>query len=276
MTKLLQCLLCVIGTSLTLTACVTEEVKTSTGQVADLDQDQKRDSSAASEASRVRKSAEAHAELAMAYFKLGRLGVALDESNVAIKADPTYARGYLIKGIIYDVQGLTDQARPAFDDAGRLAPNDFEVGSSYGWFLCAHGQAQNGLAWIEKAARNPYNTNPSLAWRNAGACLETYLKDDAGAEERFLRSSQADPGFPDPLIHLADIAFRSKRYVRAKQFIDRAQQLMKKAGPNVLWLAANIEKKLGNEDTVQVYGGKLKKDFPASNEYQYYLQGKFL
>lgn len=275
MTKLLRCFMCVIGACLTLTACVREEVKTTTGLVSESDGDPRRSASASSEASKERKSAEAHAELAMAYFKLRRLGVALDEANTAIKADPTYARGFLVKGIVYDVQESPNQAKPAFDEAARLAPNDAEVGSAYGWFQCAHGQPQNGLTWLEKAARNPYNSNPSLAWRNAGACMQDFLKDDAGAEDRFLRAAQTDPTFADPQIRLAGLAYSTQRYVRAKQFIDRAQQLVKTPGPDVLWLAASIEKKLGNEDTVQVYGNKLKKDFPASNEYQYFLQGKF-
>lgn len=275
MTKLLQYFICVMGTCLALTACVREEVKVTTGNVSDSDSDQRRGSSASSEASKARLSAEAHAELAMAYFQRARLGVALDEANIAIQSDPTYARGYLAKGIVYDVQDLPNQARPAFDEAGRLAPNDPEVGSAYGWFLCAHGQAQTGFAWLEKSARNPYNTKPALAWRNAGACMQDFLKDEAGSEERFLRAVQADPMFVDPQLRLAGLAYRTQRYVRAKQFIDRVQQLMKTPGPDVLWLAASIEKKLGNEDTVRVYGNRLKKDFPASNEYQYFLQGKF-
>ena len=39
--------------------------------------------------------------------------------------------------------------------------------------------------------------------------------------------------------------------------------------------AARIEKKLGNESAVKVYGDKLLKDFPGSNEYSYFSQGKF-
>lgn len=221
-----------------------------------------------------RTSAKAHVELGNVYMQGGNNGVALDEARTAIAADSSYAPAHLMMGMVYASQEQFALARPAFEEAARLAPGDPAVNDAYGWFLCSQGQENQGLQRLELAARNPYYQTPTRAWTNAGLCL-LRKKDDMGAEDRFLRAVQVDPGNVAALIYLADIANRTNRLLRAKEWIDKAQQQMKRVNVEVLWLAARIEKKLGNRDVVQAYGNKMRSEYPGSNEYQFYLQGKF-
>jgi type IV pilus assembly protein PilF len=224
--------------------------------------------------SATRKSAKAHVELGEVYLLSGNSGVALDEARTAIAADNSYAPAHLLMAMVYANQEQFAQARPAFEEAARLAPGDPVVNNAYGWFLCSQGQENPGLQRLELAARNPYYKTPTRSWTNAGLCM-LRLKDEAGAEERFLRAVQADPANVAALIYLASISYRTNRFMRAKHWIDLAQQQAKAPGADVLWLAARIEKKLGNEGLVQAYGSKMRNDFPGSNEYQFFLQGKF-
>lgn len=221
-----------------------------------------------------RTSAKAHVELGNIYLRADRNGVALDEARIAIAADSSYAPAHLLMAMVYANQEQFSMARPSFEEAARLAPGDPVVNNAYGWFLCSQGQESMGLPRLELAARNPYYQTPTRAWTNAGLCL-LRKKDDAAAEERFLRAVQADASNIAALVYLANIAYRTDRLMRAKQWIDNAQQQIQRADVEVLWLAARIEKKLGNNDVVQAYGKKMRSEFPGSNEYQLYLQGKF-
>lgn len=224
--------------------------------------------------STARKSAQAHIELGNMYLLAGKNGVALDEAKLAITADSNYAPGYLLKALVYADQEQYAFARPAFEEAARLAPGDPEINNAYGWFLCSQGQENDGLIRLESAARNPYYKRTSQAWTNAGLCL-LRKKDEAGAEERFLRATRDDAKNIVPQERLALLAYQSGRLQRAKMWIDTVQQNLKRPNVDVLWLAARIEKKLGNDALVKSYGEKLYSEFPGSNEYQLYLQGKF-
>jgi len=221
-----------------------------------------------------RPGAKLHVELGTAYMQAARLGVALDESNIAIAFDPTYAPAYLLKGLVYAELEQYPAARPAFEEASRLAPGDPDINNAYGWFLCSQGQEDLGLQRLEQAARNPYFGNPGKAWANAGLCL-LRKKDDAGAEERFLRAFAQDERDVVSLYFLADINLRTNRALRAKQWIDQLMNKRADPGADVIWLALRIERKLGNEDAVRKYVEKMRADFSGTVEYQDYLQGKF-
>ncbi|NSL54002.1 type IV pilus biogenesis/stability protein PilW [Uliginosibacterium aquaticum] len=221
-----------------------------------------------------RRSAKLHVELGQAYLQSGRNGVALDEARAAIASDSAYAPGYLLQGMVYAAQEQYAQAIPGFEQASRLAPGDPEIANAYGWFLCSQGRESEGLPRIEQAARNPYYTTPTRAWTNAGLCL-LRQKNTPAAEERFLRAVQADTTNLQAYYYLADIAYRSNRDLRAKEWMDQILKQMKNSNVEILWLAVRIENRLGNRSTVADLGSRMRKEFPGSNEYQYFLQGKF-
>lgn len=220
------------------------------------------------------RSAKVHVELGSAYMESGRNGVALDEARAALAADPAYAPAQLLMGQVYAQLEQFALAAPAFQEAARLAPGDPEVNNAYGWFLCSQGREAEGVARLEQAARNPYFSTPTRAWTNAGQCKRR-VKDLAGAETYFLRAVQADPSNAQAAIYLADVYFSTGRDLAAKKWVDEAQKYMRRSNPSVLWLAARIERKLGNDATANDYGARLRKEFPEAPEYQKYLQGRF-
>lgn len=224
--------------------------------------------------SEARAASKVHVELGTAYLSSGRPGVALDEARIAVAFDKTYAPAHLLMGLVYGSLDQFDLAAPAFQEASRLAPGDPEVNNAYGWFLCSQGRETEGLQRIDQAARNPYLSNPSRAWVNAGLCLMR-VKDYGGAEARLVRANQIDEANLQALALLADLGYRTERYLRAKQWIDMLIQKSPETNESILWLALRIERKLGNKDSVAGYAAKLRRDYPGSNEYQNFLQGKF-
>lgn len=281
MTRLLQNAVLLCGT-LVLSACVTtrtDEIGAvkSTSATKEVSQDKgpARPASELNATTPARTKSKIHTELGMEYLRNGRPGVALDEAKEAIRFDPTYGTAHLLMGMIYESLEQFSQARSAYEEAVRQGPGDPEINDRFGLFQCRHGQPADGLARLEQAARNPYYNKSSQAWNSAGICLMSYLKDNDGAEKRFLAAIAADGRSVEPKMNLALLAYRTGRYARAKQYVDEAQQMIPRPGPDVLWLAARIEKKLGNAGTVDIYGQRLRKDFPGSNEAYYFSQGKF-
>ena len=63
------------------------------------------------------------------------------------------------------------QARAAFEQALRLAPNNPEVLNNYGWFLCLRGERRprHGVTSARVQA-DPMYTTPEKALLNAGLC----------------------------------------------------------------------------------------------------------
>lgn len=233
-----------------------------------------RPSSEQPSSARGRPGAKLHVELGTAYLQAARLGVALDEANIALAFDSSYAPAHLLKGLVYAELEQFSLAKPAFEEASRLAPGDPEINNAYGWFLCAQGQEDLGLPRLEQAARNPYFSSPGKAWANAGLCL-LRKNEDSAAEERFLRALAQDDRDVVSLFFLADINFRLNRALRAKQWIDQLMNKRAELGVDVIWLALRIERKLGNDEAVRKYVEKMRADFSGTVEYQDYLQGKF-
>lgn len=256
-----------VGLAVGLSGCVSSPVEQKAPEI-------ERPSSEQPSTERGRPGAKLHTELGTAYLQAARMGVALDEANAAIKFDPTYAPAYLLKGLVYAEIEQFDAAKPAFEQAARLAPGDPDVNNAYGWFLCSQGQEDAGLQRLEQAARNPYFSTPGKAWANAGLCL-LRKKDDLAAEERFLRAVAQDDRDAVSMYFLADINLRLDRGLRAKQWVDTLMNKRPEQGVDLLWLALRIERRLGNEDAVRKYAEKLRADFPGSIEYQNFLQGKF-
>lgn len=220
-----------------------------------------------------REKAKVHVELGTAYLE-GNLGAALDEARIAVAYDRGYAPAHLLLGQVYALLEQYPQAQSAFEDAVSLAPGDPEVNNAYGWFLCNRNRQKEGVTRLEQAARNPYYRTPGRAWTNLGLCY-LQIKDDAAAENAFLRADQLDPDNMQAKYHIAAISYRTGNLYRAREFATALNRRPEFQSAETLWLGVRIERKLGNRDAEQRYAILLTRNFPASNENQAYQQGKF-
>src|SRR6266513_6348661 len=99
--------------------------------------------------------AQLHTDLGAGYYERGQMDVALEELNMAVRIDPTYAPAYNIFGLIYAVLGDDRKAEQSFAQALQLAPNDSDIRHNWGWYLCQHGREHDALVEFETAVRNP-------------------------------------------------------------------------------------------------------------------------
>ncbi|MFT3733965.1 MAG: type IV pilus biogenesis/stability protein PilW [Rhodocyclaceae bacterium] len=222
-----------------------------------------------------RRNAKVHVELGTAYVEGEQLGVALDEARHAIAYDKGYAPAHVLMGKVFALLTQYPQAEASFGEAVRIAPGDPEVNSEYGWYLCSRDKFSQGTQRLSAALGNPYFKNPARAWGLLGFC-HVRAKDYASAELALSKSYQLDPQNLRVIYQLAEVALRAEALPRAREFANElAAKLSPGATPESVWLSLRIERKMGNRIAETKLANQLARDYPASAEYQSYLQGKF-
>lgn len=215
-------------------------------------------------------------QLAVGYFQQGSYAVALDEIKQAIAAHPELAEAYGVRALIYAAMKEDALADENFQRALRLAPRNPELNNNYGSFLCQIGRHQAGLAQFELALKNPSYQSPVKAMVNAGACSIKTRQYEA-AERYLMDALRLDPNLPATLSNLARVYFERRDYQRAGFFMRRltAQAKLETLPAETLWLAARIERKLGDKAQETALVTQLSRQFPGSTEYAAFQRGAF-
>ncbi len=84
-----------------------------------------------------------------------------------------------------------------------------------------------------------------------------------------------EPGNPATAVNLSEVLYRKGDLERARGFIRRVNLQTEVASAQTLWLAARIEKRLGNQDALDEAGRLLRNRFPASREAGQFDRGQF-
>ncbi|MDD5241431.1 MAG: type IV pilus biogenesis/stability protein PilW [Sulfuricella sp.] len=220
-----------------------------------------------------RQRAQIHTELGGAYFSQGQLGVALDELNTAVSADPRYAPAYSMLGLVYMALREDGKADENFRHSLSLNDADPDTHNNYGWFLCQRGKVDDSIPHFMAALKNSLYATPEKPYLNAGVCSRK-KGNDADAEEFLLKSIRLQPRQPQALFNLADIYFKRANYSEAKKYIT---QFFKITAPTLesLWLGIRIEHRLDNRSDEASYALQLRKMFPDSPEAQALRSGKY-
>ncbi|WP_432721065.1 type IV pilus biogenesis/stability protein PilW [Jeongeupia wiesaeckerbachi] len=208
--------------------------------------------------------ADVRTQLAAEYFRLGRYAVAIDEATKALEADGKYSPAYTMLGLIYAELKDDDKAKRNFQEALRLSPDDSDANHNYGWFLCEHGQMQEGIGYYERALGNPLYATPEKTALNAGQCAQKN-NDAETAKRYFERALQYRPNFAPANYQLAELSIKSKNFVSAKRYALTLQKVTS-PGPAMAWLNLRIARGLGESDSVNRYAQELRKQYPDSLE----------
>ena len=212
-------------------------------------------------------------ELAAGYFERGNMNVALEEVNLAQRADPTYGPAYNMAGVIYASLKEDRIAEQNFTQALRINAQDSDANHNYGWFLCQRKREQEGIRHFMAAVRNPLYQSPERSYVNAGTCARS-MGDIAAAEEHFLNALRARPGYAPALYHLADVAYARGNYPAARGYLGNLTRI---ASPTaeILWLGVRVERKLGDRNSEESYALQLRNNFPNSSEARALLAGQY-
>jgi type IV pilus assembly protein PilF len=221
----------------------------------------------------VRTRARLRTELAAGYFERGNMSVALEEVNLALRADPTYSPAYNVAGLIYAALREDHLAEQNFMQALSLNPQDSDASHNYGAFLCQRRRGAEGIKQFLAAVRNPLYQTPERSFLNAGLCARS-MGDLAGAEDHYRRALQARLNYPPALFQLADLAYARGDYKAARAHLAVLTRLVVPSA-EVLWLGLRTERKLGDTDSEASYAAQLREKFPESPETRALLAGQF-
>lgn len=220
-----------------------------------------------------RERARVHTELGAAYYEIGNIAVALEELRIAIGADSTYAPAHSVLGLVQMDLKENDLAQASFQRALQLAPSDPDANHNYAWFLCQTGREEQSLRFFLAAVRNPLYATPAKSYALAGVCAVRRNNEKEGIEylERALR---LDPGYLLAMINLAQLRYRRGEMEAARALVAEFNKLIDPTAES-LWLAARIERRLGDKNAETNFANQLRRRFSGSREFQEMQKGNY-
>lgn len=233
-----------------------------------------RDRVTASDQTDAERRARTRLDLAGAYFSQGQTETALDEVKQALAVKPDMAEAYNLRALIYAQLGEDGIAEDSFRRALALNPKSADTMHNYGWYLCQRRQFAEATAQFRQALAVPQYAGAVRTHLALGVC-QARAGQWVEAEQSLMRSYELDPGNPVTAINLAEVLYRRGEFERARFYVRRVNSVKELASAQTLWLAARIEKKMGNGVQVREYGDRLRKEFPQAPETALFEGGRF-
>jgi type IV pilus assembly protein PilF len=201
-------------------------------------------------------------QLGVTYLQQGDLPVAKQKLERALKQNPRSPAVHSALGLLYERLGDLKRADAEHKQALARAPGDPDLLNNYAVYLCRNGRAADGVHRFEEAATNPLYRTPWAAYTNAGVCLRA-AKQDAAAEQRFVRALQIRPDYAEAVLQLADLELSTQRAAQAlKRVLDFVA--VNTATPELLalgWRAAQAQQERGIALGLEQ---RLRTEFPES------------
>jgi type IV pilus assembly protein PilF len=218
-------------------------------------------------------SAKIHTELAAVYYGQLQYGLALDELKYALKMDSKYAPAYGVRGLVHMALREDKKAEEDFERSLDIDKLDSGTRNNYGWFLCQRGHEKESMEQFIEAVKNPLYATPEKAYLNAGLCLKKFGK--IGEAETYLKQALTiQPKMTEALVGMAELSFAKSDFAGAKSYFLRLSRFGAELSAADLFLAARVERKLGDKNAEASYKIQLRKRFPESRETQLMLSGE--
>jgi type IV pilus assembly protein PilF len=165
-------------------------------------------------------------------------------------------------------------AEESFRRALQLNPRDADAMHNYGWFLCQHRRYPESTAQFRQAMAVPQYRGVSRTLLALGVC-QAFAGELGDADATLSRAYELDPTNPLAGTNLSEVLFKRGEFERARFYIRRVNALPNVTNAQTLWLAARIERKLGNEQGALEFGNQLRNRFPDSREAAAFARGAF-
>lgn len=220
-----------------------------------------------------RRVADAHLELANAYFSEGRFDIALDEADLALAADEDRADVLALRALALMKLDEPQQAMQSMQRALKLAPEDPALLNNMGWILCESDRAMQGMPYFDRALSNRRYATPSNAAMNAGLC-SLKLGDKARAEKYFRQALKSDANLLPAHANLARLALERGDITQARKHLLPVIASGRAVSEDYL-MAIRIERKLGDKDAENSLLSQWQRRYPNAPQLQAYLRGEF-
>lgn len=217
-----------------------------------------------------KEAAQINQELGIAYLRQGNYELARLKLEKAVNDDPRLATAHSALGLVYERLGAIDEAEDEYRRAARLAGDDPNALNALGVFLCLRrNEPDDALRYFDRALKYPLYPNRVMLFTNAGVCARKV--DLKMAEDYFRQGLALDLTSSELLLQLSDVSFQQGNYLQSRGFLERYITTIG-VSPAVLWLGVQIETALGDARAAEIYGQRLKSEFPISVETRMLLE----
>jgi type IV pilus assembly protein PilF len=206
----------------------------------------------------------ANTNLGAGYLKQGRLDLAVERLQRAIRQAPRLADAHSYLAIAYDQIGMLEEAEMHYKRATQLEPNNSGAANTYAVFLCRQNRWVDAEPLFKRATENPTYSTPEIAYTNAGVCARNAGATDK-AGEYFRNALVRNPTFPDALSNLMELSYDAGNYMQARAFVQRYLD-SSTATAQVLLMCVNVETQLKNHEGADKCAAKLRTGFQGSPE----------
>lgn len=213
-------------------------------------------------------------ELASAYFARGQANTALDEIKLALAAKADLQEAFNLRGLVYASMGELQLADQSFQRALQLNPRDGDTLHNYGWFLCQQRRFDAADQQFVAAMAAPQYVEGPRTLLAQGLCHARAGRWQ-DAERSLARSFELDPSNPSTAFAFAEVLYRRGEYERARFYVRRLNGQADQSNAQSLWLAARIERRIGNSTGVEDFARQLRERFPDSAESRQLQRGQF-
>ncbi len=161
-----------------------------------------------------------NAQLGVKYLQAGRLKLASDKLEKALKQDSESSSVNHYYALLQQKLGDNKAARKHFKKAVRLDHKDPDLLNNYGSHLCQTGHYLKAIEHFDLAAQSPFYTTPEFAYTNSGICLRK-MRDDSGAEMYFRKALKKNTDFGSALFQMAKLNYDQGNFAKAQAFLLR-------------------------------------------------------
>ena len=197
----------------------------------------------------------------------GDLNQAQSMIQRALAIDPNHVDANNIAGLIYGKSNQAEVAVQLFEKALSIAPNDASTLNNYGSFLCDYGRIKDAERKFLKAGSHPSNTNPEIAYTNAGLCA-LRQPDLEQAADYFKTALDFKQNNSVALYQLAKINLAKQRGIPALERLHAYSQFASHT-PQTLKLGIEIGRLMRDKEVEVGYFNLLQNEYPTSEEYQW-------
>jgi type IV pilus assembly protein PilF len=203
-------------------------------------------------------------QLGARYYQSKSYELARDRLERAVELDPKLAKAYMTLGMTYEALDNPRLAAKAYEDSIRVAPRDFNILNAYAVFQCRNQDYDTAVKYFERAANHPENDDAEYTLTNAGICM-LQRTDPTAAEKYFRAALERKSTYGEALLQLCLLKFQQEDYLSARAFLARYMSANRTTA-SVLYLAAEIEGRLGNDVGRTEFVNQLLREFPESAE----------
>ncbi len=187
-----------------------------------------------------------NAQLGVRYLKMGRLKLANEKLEKALKQDPNSSEVHHYYALLKQEIGEPNTASLHFRKAISINHDDPNLLNNYGSYLCQIGRYREAVQQFDRASQSPFYKTPEFAYANAGICLRK-MRDDKGAEYYFRKALTKNANFGSALFQMAKLNYDQGSFAKAQAFLLRYNESNLPAVES-LDLCTKINMRLGDTD----------------------------